>query len=136
MLYFPSQGPSREKEVITVDGTSFPKCCMLKPTDLWFYTESPFQINSGNSWRLTEFYLKASLELISIYMYTHIHICTYTHIHTHLCIHIYGYIYILTYWKVIGAFFLIQEQKLKLSDWPFYITTCKFSKNTYLCSLS
>lgn len=55
MLYFPFWGPSRGKEVITVNGPLLPKCHKLQTHSFVILaTYSLSQISLDNNWRLTE----------------------------------------------------------------------------------
>lgn len=67
MQYFPSQEPSRGKEVITVNGPSLPKCHKLQTHSFVILaTDSFSQISLGNNWMLTECLFKI---ITRIYMY-------------------------------------------------------------------
>lgn len=69
MLYFYFWGPSRGKEVITVNGPSFPKCHKLQTHSFVILTTySLSQISLDNNWRLTECLFKSITRIyIEIY---------------------------------------------------------------------
>lgn len=73
MQCFPSQGPSRGKEVITVNGPSLPKCRKLQTHSFVILArDSLSQISLDNNWRLTECLFKIITKCIYKYIISYL----------------------------------------------------------------